>query len=31
MTQGQMILVVIIVILLGAIMAFTQFDLLMGP
>lgn len=31
MTQGQILLLVVIVILLGAIAAFTQYDLLMGP
>ncbi len=31
MTQGQIILVIIICILLGAVMAFTQYDMLMGP
>lgn len=31
MTQGQVILLIVICMLLGAIMAFTQYDMLMGP
>ncbi len=31
MTQGQVILLIVICCLLGAIMAFTQYDMLMGP
>lgn len=30
MTKGQIFLILIIVVLLGAIMAFTQYDMLLG-